>query len=280
MSCDLHCHSKLSDGSLDVSEILALAQCRGLTAISITDHDTIAGANRAVTEGKHMGVSVIHGVEISAKDYSRNRKVHILGYLCDYPERLEEVCNKTLHSRHTSAKIMQEKVLERYPIPQNLITRCASESSTIYKQHMMHALKEAGYVKEFFGDTFRQLFSSHGGIAYVPIEYPDVRQAIHKIHNAGGIAVLAHPYSYDSIDLMHELVAEGLLDGIEVWHPSNDEQRVSTLSEYADLHNLVKTGGTDFHGMYTDTPHPIGYRTAPDDVIQQLYEAKDKRFKK
>lgn len=280
MSCDLHCHSKISDGSLDVSEILTLAQSSGLTAIAITDHDTVAGANQAIAEGERLGISVIHGIEVSAKDFSRNRKVHILGYLCDHPERLEEVCNKTIHSRRVSAKVMQEKVLQHYPISPDLITRCAAGSSAIYKQHIMHALMEAGYAEEFFGDTFRKLFSSHGGIAYVPIEYPDVRQVIHLIHSAGGIAVLAHPYTYDSIDLMHELVFENLLDGIEVWHPSNDEQRVSLLNEYADHHNLAKTGGTDFHGMYTDNPHPIGYCTAPHNVIQHLYKAKDKRFKK
>lgn len=280
MSCDLHCHSKISDGSLDVTEILALARQSGLSAISITDHDSVDGANTSVVAGKRFGIQVIHGIEMSAKDHSRNRKVHILGYLCDHPEQLQKACDEMLHNRRIAAEEMQIKVMQHYPITSDLISRCASGSSTIYKQHIMHALVEAGYSEKFFGDTFRELFSSHGGTAYVPIEYPDVRHVINLIHSAGGIAVLAHPYTYDSIDLMHELVSENMLDGIEVWHPSNDEHRVSFLSEFADLHHLVKTGGTDFHGMYTDTPHPIGYRTAPDNVIQQLYEAKNKRFKK
>lgn len=279
MSCDLHCHSRNSDGSLRVNELMTLALQRGLTALAITDHDTMSGVPQAMEIGKRLGITVIPGIEMSAKDYLRNRKVHILGYLCDCPERLEKGCSKILESRRSAAKEMLNTVMQYYPITSELVAKCADGSSTIYKQHIMHALMEAGYSNEFFGDVFRKLFSSNGGVAYVPIEYPDVRQAIDLIHSAGGVAVMAHPYTYDSIELMEELVSDGLLDGIEVWHPSNNAQRVEYLCEFADAHQLVKTGGTDFHGLYTDSPHPLGYCTAPCDVIQQLNDAKEKRFK-
>lgn len=278
MPCDLHCHSKISDGSLGINELLALGRRRGLSVMAVTDHDAVIGATRAVIVGKRLGISVIHGVEMSSKDLSRNRKVHILGYLCDYPDRLEGACAKMMKNRRDAATEMLRKVLRYYPITPELVAKCAAGSSTIYKQHIMHALIEAGYTDQFFGDVFRKLFSSHGGAAYVPIEYPDVRQTIDLIHSAGGIAVLAHPYAYDSTDLMEELAQEGRLDGIEVWHPSNNEQRTDQLIAFADTHGLVKTGGTDFHGMYTDHPHPLGYRTAPDEVIRQLYAAKERRF--
>lgn len=278
MSCDLHCHSRNSDGSLKVNELMSLALHRGLTALAITDHDTMSGIPQAIEIGKRLGITVIPGVEMSAKDHSRNRKVHILGYLCDFPERLEKSCSNMLESRRIAAKEMLSKVMQYYPITPELVAKCADDSSVIYKQHIMHALIEAGYSNEFFGDVFRNLFSSNGGVAYVPIEYPDVRQTIDLIHNAGGIAVMAHPYTYASITLMEELVSESLLDGIEVWHPSNDAPRVKHLFEFADAHQLVKTGGTDFHGLYTDSPHPLGFCTAPSEVIQQLYDAKEKRF--
>ena len=81
MVCDLHCHSKISDGSMGIEELLAMAKRRGLSVISVTDHDAVAGATRACIIGKRLGLEVIHGVEMSAYDYERKRKVHILGYM-------------------------------------------------------------------------------------------------------------------------------------------------------------------------------------------------------
>ena len=277
MPCDLHCHSRISDGSLGINEILSLARRRGLTAVSITDHDAVVGSTRAAVLGKRLGITVINGIEMSCIDPQRKRKVHILGYLYDHPDRLEGACHRMMQSRRDAAIQMLRKVLRYYPITPELVTQCASGSATVYKQHIMHALIEAGFTDKFFGDVFQKLFSSHGGVAYVPIEYPDVRSMIDLIHSAGGVAVLAHPYAYDSMDLMQELVAEGRLDGIEVWHPKNSEEQSIALSNFAQQHGLVMTGGTDFHGMYTDTPHPLGYRTAPDSVLADLEAAKLKR---
>ena len=270
MVCDLHCHSKISDGSMGIEEILIMAKRRGLAAIAITDHDAVVGATRACIVGKRLGVEVIHGVEMSTYDYKRNRKVHILGYLCDYPDRLEGACLRTNNARRAAATEMTKKVLRYYPIAPETIARYASGSTNIFKQHVMHALLESGFTDRIYGDLYRKLFSRDGGCAYIPIEYPDVREIIDLIHSAGGLAVMAHPYTYDSIDLMHELVNEGLLDGIEVWHPSNDEERIATLKKVAETNHLLMTGGTDFHGMYTDPVRPIGSCGAPEDTVQKM----------
>ena len=270
MVCDLHCHSKISDGSMGIEEILSLAKRRGVSAIAITDHDAVIGATRACVVGKRLGVEVIHGVEMSAYDFARNRKVHILGYMCDSPDRLEGACLKMNNARRAAALEMIKKVLRYYPIVPDTIARYASGSTNVFKQHIMHALMESGYADSFFGEVFRKLFSSKGGCAYVPVEYPDVRDIIQLIHSAGGLAVMAHPYVYDSVDLMEELTAEGLLDGIEVWHPSNDEMRINYLKNFAENHSLLMTGGTDFHGMYTDPLRPLGSCGAPEDTIQKM----------
>lgn len=279
MVCDLHCHSKMSDGSMGIDEILATAKRRGVAAISITDHDAVASATRACIIGKRLGLEVIHGVELSAYDYKRNRKVHILGYLCDSPDRLEGTCLRINNRRRAAAIEMMSKVLRYYPIVPETIGRHAAGSTNIFKQHIMHALVEAGYADSIFGSVFHKLFSSNGGCAYVPIEYPDVREVINLIHSAGGLAVLAHPYVYDSIDLMEELNNEHLLDGIEVWHPSNDEERISTLKSFAQNHNLLMTGGTDFHGLYTNSPRSIGSCGAPENTVQLMKEYKAARNK-
>lgn len=279
MVCDLHCHSKISDGSLGIEELLMMAKRRGLSAVAITDHDAVAGATRACIIGKRLGVEVIHGVEMSAYDYNRRRKVHILGYMCDSPDRLEGMCLRTNSNRRAAAKEMIAKVLRYYPIVPETIARHASGSTNVFKQHIMHTLVEAGYTNCFFGDVFRKLFSSKGGRAYVPIEYPDVRETIDLIHSAGGLAVLAHPYVYDSFDLMEELAAENRLDGIEVWHPSNDEERIAILKDFAETHHLLMTGGTDFHGLYTDQPRALGSCGAPEHTIELMKEYKKSRKK-
>lgn len=277
MVCDLHCHSKISDGSMGIEEILAMAKRRGISAISITDHDAVAGATRACIIGKRLGIEVIHGVEMSAYDFSRDRKVHILGYMCDSPDRLEGACLRINNSRRAAAKEMMMKTLRYYPIAPETIARHASGSTNVFSQHIMHALIEAGYADSFYGDVYHKLFSANGGRAFAPVEYPDVREIIQLIRSAGGLVVLAHPYVYDSIDLMNELASEGLLDGIEVWHPSNDENRTAHLQAFAQERGLLMTGGTDFHGMYTYPIRPLASCGAPENTVQLMKEYKKAR---
>ena len=278
MSIDLHCHTKISDGSLGVEELLSLAKRRGITGLAITDHDAIVGATRAMIIGKRVGIDIVHGVEFSAFDYTRARKVHILGYMCDYPDRLEGMCRKLCAARRTAATEMVRKVLRYYPIIPDSIARCASGSTSIYKQHIMHALIDAGYADSFFGEVYDKLFNSKNGCAYVPVEYADVNNVIDLIHSAGGIAILAHPYDYDSLDLMDELAAANKLDGIEVWRNRHTAEQIEQLIDFATQHSLCMTGGSDFHGMYSHTARPLGTQ-APEDTIQKLraYKAQKKR---
>lgn len=279
MSCDLHCHSKISDGSLGIEEIVAIARRRGLSAISVTDHDAVAGATRAVIVGKRQGIQVIHGVELSAMDPANGRRVHILAYLCDSPDRLEGLCHRINTSRRAAATEMMKRVLRYYPIVPDSIVRCAAGSTNIFKQHIMHALIDAGYADGFYGETYYKLFSPERGYAYVPIEYPDVYEVIDLVHSAGGLAVLAHPYTYDSTDLMQQLTTQGSLDGIEVWHPRNNDEQTVLLQDFAAANHLLMTGGSDFHGMYTKKPRPLGSYGAPDDTIQRMLDYKKQLYK-
>ncbi len=278
MSCDLHCHSKISDGSLGIDEIIAIAKRRGLSAIAITDHDAVAGATRATVIGKRQGLEVIPGVEFSAYDPQREAKVHMLAYLCDAPDRLEGMCRQINNNRRAAATEMVRKVLRYYPIVPESIVRCASGSTNIYPPHIMHALIDAGYAETIYGNVYNKLFG-RDGCARVDIEYPDVREIIDLIHSAGGIAVLAHPHVYHSEALLEELTNEGLLDGVEVWHPSQTEEQSEQLLAFAAEHELLTTGGSDFHGMYAAPPRPLGTTGAPDSVLQTLkaFKAKAKR---
>ena len=276
MASDLHCHTKISDGSMGIDELIAMAKRRNLSAISVTDHDTTAGATRAVIIGKRQGLKVIHGVEFSTMDTQRGTKAHLLCYLCDTPDRLEGMCRKISENRRKASMEMIRKVMRYYPITPEMIVKCATGSTNIFKQHIMHALMDAGYADSIFGDVYDKLFSSENGCARVDIEYPDTREVVDLIHESGGVAVLAHPTQYHNEALLEELAGKGL-DGVEVWHPRCSEYDTDKLHQYASQKGLVMTGGSDFHGMYTSDPHPLGSTSVHDDYMQALVSFKDKR---
>ena len=114
MAADLHCHTKLSDGSVGIEDIIVIAQKSGIDTIAITDHDCIAGTVRGQVIGKRYGVTVIPGVELSAFDFEAGKKVHILSYLADAPARLESICKKTSVARKRAGQIMMLKVAARF----------------------------------------------------------------------------------------------------------------------------------------------------------------------
>ena len=279
MAADLHCHTKLSDGSVGIEDLIVIAQKSGIDTIAITDHDCIAGTVRGQIIGKRYGVTVISGVEISAFDFETGKKVHILSYLADAPDRLEAVCRHTSVARKRAGQIMMLKVASRFPITSDFIINHASGSTNLYKQHIMHALMDAGYTDRIFGDLYHALFdpSSETNIL-APTKYPSVEEVINEIHGAGGIAVLAHPVSFNNVDEIEKYVSMGL-DGVEVWHPSADEEAVGKLTAICKKHKLLMTGGSDFHGIYGAKSVTLGACSTPQEHLDKLmsYKAKKKR---
>lgn len=263
MIIDLHCHTKMSDGATGINELIEIAKLRHIEALAVTDHDTFAGSNRAVVIGKRNGVEVIPGVEISAYDYQRKRKVHVLCYCPKNQDRLEGTLKRISDSRKAAMSISVQKVVRMYHMPVDMVVARANGSTNIFKQHVMHALIDAGYACEIFGDVFQKLFHPRFGLAHTKIDYPDVMEIIDDIHSAGGVAVIAHPSVYDSMALTEELCEKKLIEGIEVNHPRNTEADQKTIEELAEKYNMVLTGGTDFHGGYSEKPAPLGsYTTA------------------
>lgn len=275
LASDLHCHTKISDGSLGIEEVLGIAKRRGLSALAITDHDNAAAATRAVIIGKRMGLRVIHGVEFSTKDGARGGKAHLLCYQCDYPDRLEGLCRRTSDSRRAAGLEMIRKVMRYYPITPDLVAKCAVGSTSIFRQHIMHALMDAGYTDTIFGELYDKLFGE-GGCVYAPVEYPDVREVLTAIHEAGGVAVLAHPCAYANEALLEELVELGL-DGVEVWHPTHTPEQADRLQAFATDHGLLMTGGSDFHGMYAPLGRALGSASVADECAAALISYKDKK---
>ncbi|MBS1474024.1 MAG: PHP domain-containing protein [Massilimaliae sp.] len=277
MKGDLHCHTRLSDGSEGIEEVIARAKRAGMDFLSITDHDTVASMSRSKVLAQRYGIQIIPGVEFSCKDPANGRKVHVLCYLQEKPDRLEGLCVRMCEARKKAGKEMFRRVLRYFPMTAEDLLRFSSHSTSIYKQHIMHALMCYGYTTHIFGGLFHELFNAQTGPLYIKIDYPDVDDVIDLIHQSQGIAVLAHPYEYDSIDLLHRLIAGKKLDGIEVFHSRCPEEGEAALRQLAQENNLIMTGGSDFHGFYASRPSPIGNRYTSQEALDALFRLKEQK---
>ena len=203
---------------MGIEELIAVAKRRGLSAISVTDHDTTAAATRAVVIGRRQELTVIHGVEFSTFDTQRGRKAHILCYLCDTPDRLEGMCRRTNDSRKKAAMAMVRKVMRYYPITPDLIVKCATGSTNIYKQHIMHALMDAGYAEAIYGELYDKLFAPGTGAALIEAEYPDTREVLELIHSGAPNIVCTQPFAC----LPNHVVGKGVIKELRRRHPESN----------------------------------------------------------
>lgn len=282
MSGDLHCHTRLSDGSLGIEDLIVFAKKKGIETIAITDHDCLAGTVRGKVIGARHGIQVIPGVELSSTFEKYNKNLHILCYLPESPDMLEGLCKRNSLARKKASHFMMLQTAKRYPITTEFIIKCATGSTNLYKKHIMQALIECGYANSFNGDLYKELFTteSENNILVVP-KYDSVQNVIDEIHTAGGIAVLAHPVASGCIDYINEIIEMGI-DGIEVFHPSADDEQQAMLKKVAASHKILMTGGSDFHGMYNQYNVSLGDYSTPDDCLHALlgYKSKQKRLQK
>lgn len=269
MIADLHNHSLLSDGVLSIEDIIYYSKKIGLDFISITDHDTLAGVIQAYTLGEKIGLSIIPGVEISTIDYKTSRSVHILCYYPKYIFKLQKFLNNTLIDREKAKRKMAQMLMNEYPITMEHIERYSSKSQSMYETHIMQTLADLGYTNVAIGDLYKKLLSKKGKY-YVQVTYPSVYEALDIINEVDGIAVMAHPGQFDSIELLEELARKHLIQGVEYNHPKNSEEVKKQIKYIAQKYDLIMTGGTDFHGYYSSTINPIGSFTCPEGEVEKL----------
>ncbi len=277
MKGDLHCHTKLSDGSLGIEDIIVQAKRTGIDFLSITDHDTLSSTSRATVLGERYGVHIIPGVELSAWDKTRNSKVHILCYSPQKPDRLEGLCLKSCAIRKSCANEMIDNVMKLYPITAESVLKHSTGSKSIFKQHIMRALIDYGYATDFYGSLNDELFNHENGTCLVEREYPDVNFVLDLIHSAKGVAVMAHPMQYDNLELLEELAEKGKLDGVEVYHYTASEEDMKKMLEIAEKYNLIITGGSDFHGLYNAEPSYIGMNTTDKENLDKIFKLANKK---
>ncbi len=282
MTVDLHCHTKLSDGSMGIDDIILLAQKRGVETLAVTDRDCLAGTVRAKLIGERHGIKVIPGVEISSYDSENKTEVYIIGFMSDSPDRLEGLCHRNLLARKRAAQYMMIKASQKYPISADLVLKCAQGSTNVYPVHIMAALVESGITTELYGDLYKELFTegSENSILVRP-KLSEPEEIISAIHDAGGIAILAYTGTYQGTTVLEKLMKAGL-DGIEVWCPQHDEETTAELAVFAKKNGLLAIGGSDFRGRNNMHCVSLASYTTPDANYNEFmnYKAKVRRQQK
>lgn len=272
MRVDLHLHTNASDGQHTPSELVALAQ--RFDVIAITDHDTTEGIAEAQEAARRVGSPlIIPGIEFSAEDEAGD--VHVLGYFVDINDAAFQAELRKFRSDRfdRGQRILEKLAALGLPLDWDRVMAIA-EGGSIGRPHIARAMVEAGYV-----ETVREAFNryiANDGVAYVARRRLSPEEAVHMIHAAKGVAVLAHPGLLpDHAAMVRRLIPHGL-DGVEVNHPSNSEEVRLSLRALAREYMLITTGGSDFHGLAIKPDVHIGMETPPEGCVQALRKRAEK----
>jgi predicted metal-dependent phosphoesterase TrpH len=263
---DLHMHSTASDGSRAPADVVRAAAKAKLAAIALTDHDTVAGLAEAQSAGEAVGVRVVAGVELSAVE--GDTETHLLGLHLRDTAVLEDALAGLRGMRERRARRIVER-LEEIGVHITLESVLAQAADgAIGRPHVARALIAEGWAVDS-RDAFDRYLGA-GRPAYVAKEQLGMRDAIAMIHDAGGLAVLAHPAASGTRDRLAALRAQGL-DGVEVRHPSHSPSDTTRLTALARELDLVPSGGSDWHGA-ADGPRTIGMMQVPAEWLARQEE--------
>jgi predicted metal-dependent phosphoesterase TrpH len=263
---DLHTHSTASDGTLPPEQVIDAAARCGLAALALTDHDTIDGVRAARQAAEQVGIRVIAGVELSAFD--EEREIHVLALHLSNLEALETRLAELRASRHArAAKIVEKLNALGLPLTLDEVLQQANGGS-VGRPHVARALIARGLVADF-RDAFMRYLGNNGS-AFVAKDRLSIQDAIAMAHEAGAIAIWAHPSDGGRRERLEPLVAAGL-DGVEIRHPSHSGEDMKRLQALTDFFGLVPSGGSDWHGA-SEGPRRLGMMNVPAEWLEKQDE--------
>ena len=245
MAIDLHVHTAASDGTDTPYDVVIRAKQLGLTAIAITDHDTVSTVERCVMTGAALGLEVVPGIELSAEFVGE--EVHILGYFLDIHSPCLQACITQLQEDRIARNRQMVAKMQQAGLPISYSTLQARYPHAILgRAHIGSWLIEQGICTNM-ESAFTQYLNRNSPY-YVRRQYLTVSQAIATIRQAGGLPVLAHPMLYDyDMATMQSLFSSGFT-GVEVYYSTYSEEEMQTAAKLARDFHLVATGGSDYHG--------------------------------
>ncbi|AOK88867.1 PHP domain-containing protein [Paenibacillus polymyxa] len=274
---DLHTHTQASDGMQPPADNVRWAKEKGLAGVAITDHDTVAGLEEALKEGKRIGITVVPGVEISTR--AGGKDIHILGYFMDYRNKVFlERLEKLRQARDTRNDLILSQLRSlgvEITLDEVVATmgRPLAPDESIGRPHMADTLVQKGYAKDM-RDAFDR-YLAEGAPGYVSVPRVEPAEAINWIREAGGVPVVAHPGLYGNDELIRSIIEEAKPVGLEVRHSDHDAEAESRYTAMAAQYGLIATGGSDFHGTRQGVIFhgDLGSRSVEDQVVEELRKA-------
>ena len=269
MRIDLHTHSNASDGTQSPAEVMSSAAESGLDVVALTDHDTTAGWVEAAEAAKQEGIALVRGIEISCQH--EGISIHLLGYLQDptAPGLLGEL-QRSRESRDTRAQRMVELLSQDVPLSWEDAVEQIEPGATIGRPHIADAMVAKGIVPS--RDVAFADYLYDGSPYFVSHYAPDPVTALRLVRQAGGVAVMAHPFASgrgrvvkDSV--IEEMAAAGMA-GLEVYHRDHSSAEVQHGLDLAASLGLFVTGSSDYHGE--GKPNKLGENTTDLIVLQQI----------
>lgn len=263
---DLHAHTTVSDGSLAPEALVAEAVRRGLSVLAITDHDQVRGVElcRAAAQGKNL--EIVAGVEVSSA--LEDSTLHILGLFVDpkhagFQNYLQQLFEER---KQRAAKIIAKLQAIGMGVSLDEVLQ-EGKGAAVGRNHVAKLLLSKGLVgsrKEAFDRYLRK-----GCPAYVPYERAEPREAIDWIAKAGGRSFLAHPILVRDQNLLPKLVEWGL-SGLEVIHPEHSPSDIQRYGKFCDERNLLKSGGSDYHGPNMERKGDLGRMNVPHEYLDRI----------
>jgi 3',5'-nucleoside bisphosphate phosphatase len=255
---DLQSHSTASDGALPPQAVVAAAADAGVELLALTDHDTVDGVDEALQTGVARGLRVVPAVELSALD-AEGEDLHILGYLVDHHAPVLRDALAAYRADRGARAVRMAEALRACGLELELPQRASVGRPHLAQAAFEHPANRMRLEDEEIVNA-SQLLEAYlvpGAPAYRSRTMPTVAQAIEVVHDAGGVAVWAHPFwdivSPEAVrDTIERFVAEGL-DGVEAFYPSHDGAKAALIAEICAERGLLTTGSADFHGP--DHPH-------------------------
>jgi 3',5'-nucleoside bisphosphate phosphatase len=243
MLIELQSHSTVSDGQLVPAEVVAEAAKAGVTTLALTDHDAIAGVEEAQRAAEEHGIELVPAIEMSCV-HRYAEDLHVCGYWIDL-EKIASACDRAQGERRARAgEIVQNLRREGFDLTLEDAIREAGAADSIGRPHIARAAGATGDLGPFFEE-----YLVPGAKAFVPRRWPTAEEAVETIRDAGGVAVVAHPY-WDVEDpaQVEDLIRSLKPDGIEAYYPSHSREQTEHLLRLCDELNLVPTASSDYHG--------------------------------
>ena len=282
--CDLHTHSKFSDGTDSPKEIIELAEKLSLSAVALTDHNTVSGLAEFLREAEGKQVNDVAGIEIST-DYGKT-ELHIVGLFIDEAQfdKVEGFVHPMVQRKEDNNRLVIEKLRAGgYDISFEEI-KAKTPDGRFNRAHIATELTAKGYTKSI-GDAFATLLAKDSPY-YVANERIPTFEAIEFLNSVGAVAVLAHPF----LDLKEEQLRVFLpeakkhgLDAMECHYSKFDSEQTEKAIALCDEFGLAKSGGTDYHGTRkADISLGIGKGDLKIDneIFEALYAIKQQKVSK